>query len=304
MPRTGRPRLVRTPEQQLKVLQERRQFARERVVWRRKNQSACAASSFPRPLLPCPAQLSAVRLPSSPPLPLASASDCQPPSPVCITIDDDADDTDLQVEQLLNTALEPADLQCLQPREYLNDAIVDFWIRHLFTHAEPAVHCFTSFFWLRLCEPADRWTLWTTDVDFSATTIVMIPVCQDMHWTLIVVRLAGTVMVMWLDSLGGRISAKDIGALTKLLHLIADRRSDTDSDYAFVSPRVPRQRNLTDCGLYMLQFIEAVVQHPRAVEDYKDRTGKRALFSSAVNRSIAGGVRHKRREIMDVVEAE
>lgn len=243
-------------------------------------------------------------------------------SPDCITLDDndndDGHDTDtdtnddLDVAQLLLNnaarALDAADHQCLQPGQYINDAIVDFWIRHLFTqrHAQAghSVHCFTSFFWLRLLESGagDRWTLWTAGVDFSATTTLMIPVCQDLHWTLIVVRLASTVTVMWLDSLGGRISARDIGALAKLLQLIADQcESDSASDYVFVSPPVPRQRNLVDCGLFMLQYIEAVILHPQAVGSYSDRTGRRALFSVPVNRSIIQAVRRKRKEIMNVV---
>ncbi len=245
-----------------------------------------------------------------------------------IVIDDDDGQDDDELDAVLQTGsalgLTADDVECLRPREYLNDAIVDYWIDYLFEqrHAQTVegIYCFRSLFWVKLSEStSDGWMRWTSKIDLSATRVVLIPVCQSAHWTLVLIRLVGTApMVMWLDSLGGCIDEDSIKAVKKLLRFVEQQRSknedesnktddnndesNNNDDDVYINPRVTQQKNLTDCGLFMLEFIEAAIRHPQAVERYSDQRGRRSLFPASVNRSIVSRLRRKRREILAVVQ--
>ncbi len=110
------------------------------------------------------------------------------------------------------------DLVRLERNEYLNDNLIDFYIKHAIikhsatTSAASRFFVFSSFFYRRLTtkQPgaSARASLslaqyqsvqrWTKNVDIFALDYIFIPVNQHLHWTLVVICHPGLV---WLDYL-------------------------------------------------------------------------------------------------------
>ncbi|XP_065184433.1 uncharacterized protein LOC135815120 isoform X2 [Sycon ciliatum] len=112
------------------------------------------------------------------------------------------------------------DLLCLQPQEFLNDIIIDFYLKYLFhelpEEKQAKVHMFNSFFYRRLTqrqaggstrsaaksgglvgisnshqEMHDRVKKWTRNVDIFDKDFVFIPINEHAHWYLAVICFPG-----------------------------------------------------------------------------------------------------------------
>ncbi|XP_053230729.1 sentrin-specific protease 6-like [Podarcis raffonei] len=105
------------------------------------------------------------------------------------------------------------DLQCLDEGEYLNDAIIDFYLKYLVLEKlkkEDAerTHVFSCFFYTFLSEKESRnfpetsqltieqqWQRrvkgWTQDVDIFEKDFVFVPINEDEHWVLAVICFPG-----------------------------------------------------------------------------------------------------------------
>ncbi|XP_008279807.1 sentrin-specific protease 7 isoform X2 [Stegastes partitus] len=104
------------------------------------------------------------------------------------------------------------DLQCLDSGQYLNDVIIDFYLKYLIQDAPAAVaersHIFSSFFYKQLtrrdnasegassdsCQRQrrhQRVKTWTRHVDIFKKDFLFVPVNQEAHWYLVVICFPG-----------------------------------------------------------------------------------------------------------------
>ncbi|XP_029348866.1 sentrin-specific protease 7 isoform X2 [Echeneis naucrates] len=104
------------------------------------------------------------------------------------------------------------DLQCLDSGQFLNDVIIDFYLKYLFHNASAAVaersHIFSSFFYKQLtrrdnaseggtsdsCQRQrrhQRVKTWTRHVDIFQKDFLFVPVNQEAHWYLVVICFPG-----------------------------------------------------------------------------------------------------------------
>ncbi|XP_029980261.1 uncharacterized protein LOC115412102 isoform X2 [Sphaeramia orbicularis] len=104
------------------------------------------------------------------------------------------------------------DLQCLDSGQYLNDVIIDFYLKYLLQNASEAVaersHIFSSFFYKQLtrrdnasegstsdsCQRQrrhQRVKTWTRHVDIFNKDFLFVPVNQEAHWYLVVICFPG-----------------------------------------------------------------------------------------------------------------
>ncbi|KAM4731208.1 sentrin-specific protease 7 isoform 2-T3 [Anableps anableps] len=104
------------------------------------------------------------------------------------------------------------DLQCLDSGQYLNDVIIDFYLKYLIQNASHAIskrsHIFSSFFYKQLtrrdnaseggnnesCQRQrrhQRVKTWTRHVDIFDKDFLFVPVNQEAHWYLVVICFPG-----------------------------------------------------------------------------------------------------------------
>uniref|UniRef100_A0A3B4DFW6 Ubiquitin-like protease family profile domain-containing protein n=1 Tax=Pygocentrus nattereri TaxID=42514 RepID=A0A3B4DFW6_PYGNA len=104
------------------------------------------------------------------------------------------------------------DLECLDSGEFLNDVIIDFYLKYLLVQKAPRSsakrsHVFSSFFYKQLTRrdnanedststPAQlrrhqRVRTWTRHVDIFEKDFLFVPVNQEAHWYLVVVCFPG-----------------------------------------------------------------------------------------------------------------
>ncbi|KAM9709196.1 sentrin-specific protease 7 isoform 1-T2 [Menidia menidia] len=107
------------------------------------------------------------------------------------------------------------DLQCLDSGQYLNDVIIDFYLKYLLQNASAAMaersHIFSSFFYKQLtrrdnaseggssdatptCQRQrrhQRVKTWTRHVDIFNKDFLFVPVNQEAHWYLVVICFPG-----------------------------------------------------------------------------------------------------------------
>lgn len=183
-----------------------------------------------------------------------------------------------------------ADLQHLAPSEFLNDTVIDFYIKYMqmnFFEEKDRLHrfhFFSCFFYKKLTSAKkargkdwfEEVHKWTKGINIFKKSYLFIPIHDSCHWSLaIICLLAGQKVshILHLDSMSstaGHPSLVIFNVLKSYLvaeqkHLI--RESDTVEDIATLEPfkptlkrmPVPLQDNEWDCGLFMLYYIQKFV---------------------------------------------
>ncbi|KAK2857239.1 hypothetical protein Q5P01_005974 [Channa striata] len=223
------------------------------------------------------------------------------------------------------------DLACLNSGEFLNDVIIDFYLKYLILEgvggsvAERS-HVFSSFFYKQLSRrraageddvPSvpdrhmrhQRVKTWTRHVDIFTKDFLFVPVNHEAHWYLVVVCFPGleenqyaefqrpagvlektasslrsqqlpectqqgwqkdTVLkrpcILVMDSLKLSYHENVCRLLRDYLQVEWEVRRGTPrlfmSDMRSCYCRVPQQDNSSDCGLYLLQYVESFLQNP------------------------------------------
>ncbi|XP_027147513.1 sentrin-specific protease 7b isoform X1 [Larimichthys crocea] len=227
------------------------------------------------------------------------------------------------------------DLACLNGGEFLNDVIIDFYLKYLLLEgvggsvAERS-HVFSSFFYKQLSRrraagendaPSvldrhmrhQRVKTWTRHVDIFTKDFLFVPVNQEAHWFLVVVCFPGLEELQYeafqrptggSEQAGGKPSVslrshqtpdcvhqgcqKDtvlkrpcilvmdslkVSYHENVCRLLRDylqvewevRRATprlfTSDNMRSSNCRVPQQDNSSDCGLYLLQYVESFLQN-------------------------------------------
>ncbi|XP_053707546.1 sentrin-specific protease 7-like isoform X2 [Synchiropus splendidus] len=218
------------------------------------------------------------------------------------------------------------DLFCLQDGEFLNDVIVDFYLKYLFLEgvgravAERS-HIFCSFFYKQLSRKRaagedcasipdahtrhQRVKTWTRHVDIFTKDFLFVPVNHESHWFLVVVcfpALEDSVTVQlecasgeWKPALTGppppdcsslgcrkRVVVRRpclliMDSLKTSMHnnicrllreylqeewLVRRGNRRVFSNMTSSHCRVPQQDNSSDCGVFLLHYVEMFLKNP------------------------------------------
>lgn len=186
------------------------------------------------------------------------------------------------------------DMECLAPEGYLTSTIMNFYIRYLQQQVSLTTsdcHFFNTYFYKKLkeavsCKESNRETIfskfrrWWKGVNLFEKAYVLIPIHQDLHWSLIIICIpdkddeSGPI-ILHLDSLGLHSSRSVFDNIKR--YLIEEKnylsRECASSDvpmadriWKSLSRRietqviaVPQQKNEYDCGLFVLYFIERFI---------------------------------------------
>ncbi|XP_065881644.1 probable ubiquitin-like-specific protease 2B isoform X2 [Euphorbia lathyris] len=201
------------------------------------------------------------------------------------------------------------DFDLLQPETFVNDTIIDFYIKYLKSLIPPEerhrFHFFNSFFFRKLADldkdPSSasdgraaflRVHKWTRKVDIFGKDYVFIPVNFSLHWSLLVICHPGEVAGFKDEDLGKSLRVPCIlhmdsikGTHAGLKNLVQSylweewraRQKDTSDDLStkffnlrFVPLELPQQENSFDCGLFLLHYLELfLVEAPPNFSPFK-----------------------------------
>ncbi|XP_033172634.1 ubiquitin-like-specific protease 2 [Drosophila mauritiana] len=205
------------------------------------------------------------------------------------------------------------DYMCLKEGSFLNDIIIDFYLRWLKNNIVPEgqrdrTHIFSTFFHMRLTtetspnntkEPVakrrhERVKKWTRTVNIFEKDFIIIPFNEKSHWILAIIcfpNLKTSVvnhdvqtpgedipikqpLILIFDSLEGNSRDRDIAILHDYLNFEYKAKYPKERARIFngdnmpgLIVEVPQQENLTDCGLYLLQYAEQFFTKP--IVNYK-----------------------------------
>ncbi|KAG2692516.1 hypothetical protein I3760_08G056800 [Carya illinoinensis] len=187
------------------------------------------------------------------------------------------------------------DVDLLQPETFINDTIIDFYIKYLKNQIQPEdkhrFHFFNSFFFRKLADmdkdPTSasdgraaflRVRKWTRKVNIFEKDYIFIPINFNLHWSLIVICHPGEVARLKVDNLEKSPKVPCIlhmdsikGSHTGIKNLVQsylweewnERQKETQEDISskflnlrFVSLELPQQENSFDCGLFLLHYLE------------------------------------------------
>uniref|UniRef100_A0A2N9FA67 Ubiquitin-like protease family profile domain-containing protein n=1 Tax=Fagus sylvatica TaxID=28930 RepID=A0A2N9FA67_FAGSY len=187
------------------------------------------------------------------------------------------------------------DVDLLQPDTFINDTIIDFYIKYLKNQIPPEernrFHFFNSFFFRKLADmdkdPTSasdgraaflRVRKWTRKVDIFEKDYIFIPINFNLHWSLIVICHPGEVArlededldksakvpcILHMDSIKGSHTGIKNLIQSYLWEEWKERQKAALEDISsrflnlrFVSLELPQQENSFDCGLFLLHYLE------------------------------------------------
>ncbi|WOL01399.1 hypothetical protein Cni_G10115 [Canna indica] len=190
------------------------------------------------------------------------------------------------------------DIDLLQPETFINDTIIDFYIKYLKNKIQPdqkhRFHFFNSFFFRKLADlDKDRGNVsegraaflrvrkWTRKVNIFEKDYIFIPVNFNLHWSLLVICHPGEIVksedsetdcnkvpcILHMDSIKGSHSGLKNIIQSYIWEEWKERHPEASEDDSskflnlrFVSLEVPQQENSFDCGLFLLHYVELFLE--------------------------------------------
>ncbi|KAG0448271.1 hypothetical protein HPP92_027908 [Vanilla planifolia] len=187
------------------------------------------------------------------------------------------------------------DIELLEPNTFINDTIIDFYIKYLQDKITPIerkrFYFFNSFSFEKLADldknPASisegraafqRVRKWTRKVNIFEKDYLFIPVNFNLHWSLLVICHPGEITtfngdaikrsprvpcILHMDSIKGSHSGLKNLIQSYLFEEWKGRNSELSDDISsqfsnlkFVCLELPQQENSSDCGLFVLHYVE------------------------------------------------
>ncbi|KAK7906352.1 cysteine proteinase [Apiospora marii] len=153
----------------------------------------------------------------------------------------------------------PSSIHRLDEKGWLNDTIVNGYM-HLITGNHDV--CFLSSHFLERFNPNMRWRFENGKCPLESEFVLM-PINENYHWYLLVMykRYFPATdhherVVCFLDSLGASMHISSFKNWTKYLEARGDRWTVQKKEV-----QVPQQKNLFDCGVFVLGFVETILQN-------------------------------------------
>ncbi|XP_078158953.1 uncharacterized protein LOC144554510 isoform X1 [Carex rostrata] len=186
------------------------------------------------------------------------------------------------------------DVDLLLPETFINDTIIDFYIKYLSNripdNRKRRLHFFNSFFFRKLADldkdPGKmtegraaflRVRKWTRKFNIFDKDFIFIPVNFNLHWSLLVICHPGEIVelradvmespkvpcILHMDSLKGSHGGLKNIIQSYLWEEWKERHPELTEDNSskflnlrFVSLELPQQENSFDCGLFLLHYVE------------------------------------------------
>ncbi|XP_020551252.1 probable ubiquitin-like-specific protease 2A isoform X2 [Sesamum indicum] len=200
------------------------------------------------------------------------------------------------------------DIELLQPRTFINDTIIDFYIKYLLNKTKAEMrhrfHFFNTFFFRKLADmdqdlsrawegrdAFQRVRKWTRNVNIFEKDYVFIPVNFSLHWSLIVICHPGEVAklrdkfmddssklpcILHMDSIRGSHRGLENLIRSYLWEEWKERHNNQEEDISakfsnldFVALQLPQQENSFDCGLFLLHYAELFLEQALNFSDTK-----------------------------------
>ncbi|OIV96188.1 hypothetical protein TanjilG_14865 [Lupinus angustifolius] len=190
------------------------------------------------------------------------------------------------------------DVELLRPETFINDTIIDFYIKYLKNkipdHKQDRCHFFNCFFFRKLADldkdPSSacdgkaafqRVRKWTRRVNLFEKDYIIIPINYSLHWSLIVICHPGEVVcfkgefkesskvpcILHMDSLKGSHKGLKNVFQSYLCEEWKVRHNNVADDdvlkflhLRFISLELPQQENFYDCGLFLLHYVERFLE--------------------------------------------
>jgi len=216
-------------------------------------------------------------------------------------------------------AIHDADFDRLEPEVYLNDNLINFYLKFIENvlakeDIRKRCHFFNTYFMAKMLklfndckkDPLyfnniyDEMKKWTKRINIFEKDFIFLPVNNNEHWDLIVVCYPHRLFsqdnelpfILYLDSLCRMDSSLYSSMLYQFFtrELKAKMPEQFKSVFLTKSFRVslttfphyqymtPRQSNLSDCGLYLIQYIEMFVNDHNLLVDQKEEMDKTRWF--------------------------
>jgi len=190
------------------------------------------------------------------------------------------------------------DFDRLAPREFLNDTLIDFWMKWISrseNSLESNLHFFTSHFFTTLMEDSiETVTSWTAkkNIDIFSKKFIFIPINEYLHWSLCVVINSSMVLnlaansssklendcredsqseypvILFMDSLKAHKKVKVAKNIRRWMNSEAKRLGhiEDDGDDLFTpqsiklfDPKIPYQSNSWDCGVFVCRYAYSLL---------------------------------------------
>ena len=179
-----------------------------------------------------------------------------------------------------NVALKRKKFRCLRDGTWLNDEVINFYMKILQEYADTSdnvsqtVHIHNSFFFSKLCRERGGYTYrnvrrWTRKVSIFDRDVVFVPINQgNTHWTSAAIFIKQKV-IRYYDSMAGN-GISELRTLRKYLvdewndkkerHKLDESTKPVPEDWKLeVTGRsVPQQHNGCDCGVFTCAFAQCV----------------------------------------------
>jgi sentrin-specific protease 1 len=180
------------------------------------------------------------------------------------------------VQEKFNMEITTTDLECLQPLVWLNDEVINFYIKMMSERNQtsvsqpncsiPKCHFYNSFFCVKLLQDGyryknvKRWSKRAKITTMEMDKIIIPTHVHGNHWCLSVINIRDK-QFEYYDSLGG--SGR---AYLKLLrnYIVDEAKNYSSIDLDLTDWRdiemddIPQQLNGCDCGVFTLKFADYV----------------------------------------------
>ncbi|GAU99265.1 hypothetical protein RvY_10293 [Ramazzottius varieornatus] len=184
--------------------------------------------------------------------------------------------TDEVLTEAFRVKMTRKDFATLKGLNWLNDEIANFFLEMIMDRSTrrqdfPKVHAFNTFFYTQLMNRGyASLKRWTKKIDLFSFDLILVPVHLSSHWCLAVIDLKKKQM-RYYDSLGH----KNEQCFRLLRTYLEEEKKDKGSNHPhwsnisldweewdFISVAeeedIPQQKNMCDCGVFMLKFADFV----------------------------------------------
>ncbi|XP_040594500.1 sentrin-specific protease 2-like [Mesocricetus auratus] len=159
------------------------------------------------------------------------------------------------------------DIQTLGNGQWLNDEIINFYMNLLVKRNEnqgyPALHVFSTFFYPKLNHGGySSVKRWTRGMNLFEKEIVLVPIHQKVHWSLIVIDLRKQ-SIVYFDSMG-QTGQNICETIFQYLQNESKTRRNIELDpsewkqYSVTSEEIPQQLNGSDCGMFTCKYADYI----------------------------------------------
>lgn len=166
-----------------------------------------------------------------------------------------------------NMKITRGDMHTLRDTQWLNDTVINFYMNLLMARSQsqgfPALYAFNTFFYTKLQSGGYRSVQrWTKTVNLFAKELILVPVHQGVHWSLVVTDLREKSLV-YLDSRGH----KRPDVLQLIFHYLQDEsqvRRNVElnplewKQYSMAAEDIPQQKNGSDCGMFTCKYADYI----------------------------------------------